>query len=100
MTSVISLPRSDLALWEPSTHFTASTTFDLPEPLGPTTTEMPLGNSSRVLSAKLLKPKSSKALSMKEISDCGLRIADCPTTFQSAIRNPKSEIGSLGPRKQ
>ncbi len=61
MTSVISLPRSDLALCEPSTHFTASTTFDLPEPFGPTTTQMPRGNSNRVRSAKLLKPESSRA---------------------------------------
>ena len=42
----------------------ASTMFDLPEPLGPTTTVMPRGNSNRVRSAKLLKPTSSRALSM------------------------------------
>ena len=43
MTSVISWPRSDLALCEPSTHLMASTTFDLPEPFGPTTIETPRG---------------------------------------------------------
>src|ERR687895_218664 len=64
MTSVISLPRSDLTLWAPSTHLMASTTLDLPEPLGPTTTVMPGGNSNRVRSAKLLKPFSSSALSI------------------------------------
>ncbi len=43
----------------------ASTMFDLPDPFGPTITVMPRGNSSRVLSAKLLKPTSSSALSMR-----------------------------------
>ena len=43
MTSIISWPRSDLALCEPRTHLMASTTLDLPEPLGPTTIEMPRG---------------------------------------------------------
>ena len=64
MTSAISLPRRLLTLCSPSTHLMASTTLDLPEPLGPTTTVMPAGNSNRVLSAKLLKPTSSRALSM------------------------------------
>src|SRR5688500_13186010 len=64
MTSVISLPRRAFTLWEPRTHLMASTTFDLPEPLGPTTTVMPAGNSNRVRSAKLLKPLSSRAVSM------------------------------------
>ena len=78
MTSVISLPRSDLALCEPSTHFTASTRFDLPEPFGPTTTEMPRGNSNRVRSAKLLKPASSRALSMSrcQVSGVGCQVSD------------------------
>ncbi len=64
MTSAISLPRRLLTLCSPRTHLIASTMFDLPDPFGPTTTVMPLGNSSRVLSAKLLKPTSSSALSM------------------------------------
>src|SRR4051812_17855347 len=64
MTSAISLPRKLLTLCSPSTHFMASTTFDLPDPLGPTTQVMPAANSKRVRSAKLLKPTSSSALSM------------------------------------
>ncbi len=64
MTSAISLPRRLLTLCSPSTHLMASTTFDLPEPFGPTTTVIPAGNSNRVLSAKLLKPTNSSALSM------------------------------------
>ena len=42
----------------------ASTMLDFPEPLGPTTTVMPGGNSNRVRSAKLLKPRISRALSI------------------------------------
>src|ERR1700676_2444694 len=64
MTSDISLPRRLLTLCSPSTHLIASTTFDLPEPFGPTTTVIPAGNSNRVLSAKLLKPTSSSAFNM------------------------------------
>ena len=71
MTSDMSLPRRLLALCSPSTHLMASTMFDLPDPLGPTITVIPGGNSNRVLSAKLLKPTSSSALSMNEASQPG-----------------------------
>ena len=46
------------APWAPSTHATESTMFDLPDPLGPTTTHTPGSKSSVVLSAKDLKPFS------------------------------------------
>ena len=39
-------------------HSTASVTFDLPEPFGPTTTLTPGPKSSRVRSGKDLKPFS------------------------------------------
>ena len=42
--------------WVPMTHATASTRFDLPDPLGPTTTVTPGSNSRRVLSANDLNP--------------------------------------------
>ena len=58
MTSSILPPRSVRGPWAPSTQATASTRFDLPEPLGPTTTVTPGSNSSVVLSAKDLKPFS------------------------------------------
>src|SRR5271166_6388190 len=64
ITSAISLPRRLLMLCSPRTHLMASTTFDFPDPFGPTTTVIPGGNSNRVLSAKLLKPASSSALSI------------------------------------
>ena len=42
--------------WAPSTQPMASTTLDLPEPFGPTTTVMPGSRSRTVASAKDLKP--------------------------------------------
>ena len=45
MTSSIFADRSVRGPWAPSTHATASTTFDLPLPFGPTTTVTPGSNS-------------------------------------------------------
>ena len=58
MTSSILPPRSVRGPCAPSTQATASTRFDFPEPLGPTTTVTPGSNSSTVLSANDLKPRS------------------------------------------
>src|SRR3954454_18952615 len=58
MTSSILPPRSDLAPCSPMTQAKASTTLDLPEPLGPTTHVMP-GSSCRVVEdAKDLNPRN------------------------------------------
>ena len=64
MTSVIFLPRKLFGLWSPRIHLTASMTFDLPDPLGPTTAVTPGWNSNRVRSANDLKPASSRERSM------------------------------------
>ena len=56
MTSSILVDRTVRGPWAPSTHATASTTLDLPLPLGPTTTVSPGSNSRVVGSAKDLKP--------------------------------------------
>ena len=56
MTSSILPPRSDLAPCSPITQARASTTLDLPEPLGPTTQVMPGSKCSVVDDAKDLKP--------------------------------------------
>ena len=56
MTSSIFAERSDRGPWAPRTQVTASTTLDLPLPLGPTTTVIPGSNSNTVGSAKDLKP--------------------------------------------
>ena len=44
--------------WAPSTHATASTRFDFPDPFGPTTTVTPGSNSRVVLSANDLNPRT------------------------------------------
>ena len=56
MTSSIFPPRSAFAPCSPSTQAMASTTLDLPEPLGPTTAVMPGSNRKVVADAKDLKP--------------------------------------------
>src|SRR5262245_2146850 len=58
ITSAISLPRSALADCSPSTQRTASDTFDLPHPLGPTMAVTPGWKLREVLSAKDLKPRT------------------------------------------
>src|SRR5210317_143002 len=63
MTSVIESPRSRLAELSPITHRTASMTFDLPQPFGPTTPTRLLGKVIFVGSTNDLKPASLILLS-------------------------------------
>src|SRR3954464_6912070 len=56
MTSSILPPRSDLAPCSPITQASASTTFDLPDPFGPTMHVMPGSSWSVVEEAKDLNP--------------------------------------------
>ncbi len=58
ITSSILPPRSALAPCSPNTQAMASTTLDLPEPLGPTTQVIPGSKRSVVDEAKDLKPFS------------------------------------------
>ena len=58
MTSSIFPPRRFFAPCSPITQANASTTLDLPEPLGPTTQVMPGSKASVVAEAKDLKPRS------------------------------------------
>ena len=71
MTSSMAAPRSDLAERSPRTHLTASTTFDLPHPLGPT---MPIFCSLKrksTGSANDLKPVSVTLASlMLNLTSC------------------------------
>ncbi len=62
MTSSILPPRSDLAPCSPMTQARASTTLDLPEPLGPTTQVIPGSKRSVVAEAKDLKPRRVRLL--------------------------------------
>src|SRR6056297_607213 len=63
MTSVMESPRRRLAELSPITQRTASITFDLPQPFGPTTPTRLLGNEMVVESTKDLKPDSLILLS-------------------------------------
>ena len=56
MTSSIFWERTDLGACAPRTQAIASTTFDLPEPFGPTTTVTPGSRVMVVASANDLKP--------------------------------------------
>ena len=56
ITSCIDWPRTASGDCSPIAHSTASVTLDLPEPLGPTMTDTPGANSSRVRSGNDLKP--------------------------------------------
>ncbi len=70
MTSSIFWVRSDLGAWVPITQWIASTKFDLPDPFGPTTTETPGRNSSRVRSANDLKPTTLRVLRYIDLHHC------------------------------
>ncbi len=58
MTSSILPPRRDFAPCSPITQASASTTFDLPDPLGPTIAVIPGSKFRVVAEAKDLKPFS------------------------------------------
>ena len=58
MTSAMLPPRMARAPCSPMTHARASTTFDLPDPLGPTTHVIPGSRRSVVALAKDLNPRS------------------------------------------
>ena len=62
ITSAMFEPRSARAPCSPITQASASTTLDLPDPLGPTTHVMPGWRASVVALAKDLKPRSVRFL--------------------------------------
>ena len=80
MTSSILADRTVRGPWAPSTHATASTTFDLPLPFGPTTTVTPGSNSRIAGSAKDLNP---------------LRERDFRNTGRSPYRHASRDAGAL-----
>src|SRR6266496_3439288 len=61
-TSSIFPPRRDLAPCSPITQQSASTMFDLPDPLGPTTQVIPGSQRSVVAEAKDLNPRNVRLL--------------------------------------
>ena len=66
ITSSILPPRSSRADCSPSTQRTASETFDLPQPFGPTMAVTPSSKVSVTVSANDLKPESSSLESFME----------------------------------
>src|SRR6187431_2262478 len=62
ITSSIFPPRNVLTPCSPITQLKASTTLDLPEPLGPTTQVMPGSKLSVVAEAKDLNPRNVRLL--------------------------------------
>src|SRR5215218_5647599 len=73
MTSSILPPRSDFAPCSPITQARASTTFDLPEPFGPTTQVMPGSSCSVVEDAKDLNPFRVRLFRYNGAPHAGLR---------------------------
>src|SRR6185436_3213465 len=87
MTSSIFPPRSAFAPCSPSTQAMASTTLDLPEPLGPTTQVMPGSSRSVVAEAKDLNPFTVRLLRCTDLrgSADGCCLAGYPqSTFPAA----------------
>jgi len=66
-------PRSDRGPCSPRTHEMASTTLDLPEPLGPTTQVIPGSSFKLVAEAKDLKPFTVRVLRCTNLRCLGER---------------------------
>ncbi len=71
MTSSILPPRSVFAPCSPITQASASTTFDLPEPFGPTTHVTPGSNWNVVARANDLNPLTVRVLRCMRLPDRG-----------------------------
>jgi hypothetical protein len=84
MTSSISLPRICLAEVSPITHFSASTRFDLPQPLGPTMPVRPASMASSVGSTKDLKPES-RSLSNWTIYTTPVWLLTCLVAYLASL---------------
>src|SRR5947209_18805642 len=77
MTSSIFPPRSALAPCSPRTQAMASTTLDLPEPLGPTTQVMPGSSRNVVAEAKDLKPFTVRLLRCTDLRGSVVSVLGC-----------------------
>ena len=89
MTSSILPPRSDLAPCSPMTQARASTTLDLPEPLGPTTQVMPGSNRSVVAEAKDLKPRRVRVLRYNDTPHPGAAV---PTACHARVTGLRERV--------
>src|SRR6201987_1399005 len=100
-TSSILPPRSDLAPCSPMTQLRASTTLDLPEPLGPTTQVMPGSNFSVVADAKDLNPRRVRALRCTP-PDSTFRSRFCPGRCRAhqTVRERRTGRARAGRKKE
>src|SRR5690349_9344827 len=85
MTSSILPPRSVLAPCSPITQLSASTTLDLPDPLGPTTQVMPGSKLRVVADAKDLKPRKVRLLRYNVPPLDGVSSGDDPTAKATSL---------------
>src|SRR6266852_1564977 len=100
------LPRSRVGACSPSTHRIASTTFDLPHPLGPTTAVIPGAKPIVVESRNDLKPSNSRLLRRMipsppphqapfgSLSQTTLRGSRLSTTYRISARHQPHQIVS------
>ncbi len=108
MTSSILPPRSVLAPCSPITQARASTTLDLPEPLGPTTAVMPGSKRRVVADAKDLKPFSVRLLryTTRQTTAQSARllvaplpgVASSPSRARSPLNCPRLPLGEPADR--
>src|SRR5215217_598704 len=98
MTSSILPPRSDLGPCSPSTQATASTTLDLPDPLGPTMTVIPGSKSRVVFSANDLNPRrvsDFRNIRPADASTGNRRSRGCRSRSGQTVRGPPKEAPKL-----
>jgi len=93
ITSSIERPRRCLALCSPIDHLIASTTFDLPQPFGPTTPVMPSSKEKTTRSANDLKPE----ISMRRIFICRGKIHESRIAYKACVARQK--MGCVGGRQ-
>src|SRR5579872_2704033 len=95
-TSSILPPRRLLAPCSPITQDRASTTLDLPEPLGPTTQVIPGSRRSVVAEAKDLKPRSVRDFRYTRLSSPGTapRCACRPSASTEHYRPGRTAAGN------
>jgi len=92
ITSVMESPRRRLAELSPITHRTASMTFDLPHPFGPTTPTRLLGKVIVVGSTKDLKPASLILLNrMGDVGQYPVKVGKCNVIFTIKRLSPKKD---------
>src|SRR5215211_4875695 len=97
MTSSIFPPRNDLAPCSPITQLSASTTLDLPEPLGPTTQVMPGSKLRVVADAKDLNPRRVRLLRYNVPPLDGVCSREDPTAEATCLRHCVRQLGEQCP---